>query len=519
MFTPYDFQKEAILSILHYFKSGKGKNPLVVAPTGSGKSVIISCFIEFVKKKWPEQNILIISHVKEILEQNIKAIRRQIPDGDIGLFSAGLKSRDIKSITIAGIQSIYNKSEQFQEFNIIIVDECHTIPTRNDGMYRLFLKKMKKPIIGFTATPFRLGHGYLHLGDGKLFDDIVYNIPIKKLQREGYLCKLVTRGSKEKMDTQSIRKQAGDFIIKDLALAFNREEITKRITTNLLDYKKTRSKWLIFAINIEHCEQITKQLNILGVKASFVHSRMKENREDVINDFKEGKYQALVSVAVLTTGFDVPDVDLIALMRPTASPVLHIQIIGRGLRIAEGKKDCLILDFAGNLLRNGPIDNPIVRSKGDGISGEAPLKECDQCYEIVHIAVKYCPNCNNEFLFKHNLTQNNSSQGLLTKSYWHEVNDIEYTNYIGSKGIPILKVLYICGIRRFSEYICLEHGGYATYKAKFWWERRSKEEAPNRVSTACELAYTLKKPKKILVNESGRYVVIEDHIFEGEEEK
>ena len=518
MFTPYDFQKEAILSILHYFKSGKGKNPLVVAPTGSGKSVIISCFIEFVKKKWPSQKVLIISHVKEILQQNLKAIKRQMPNEDIGLYSAGMKSREVKDITVAGIQSIYNKSDLFKNFNIIIVDECHTIPTRNDGMYRLFLKKIKKPIIGFTATPFRLGHGYLHLGEEKIFDDIVYNIPIKKLQREGYLCPLVTRGSKEKMDTKDIRKQAGDYVIKDLALAFNREEITKRIILSLLDYKKTRKKWLIFAINIEHCEQITKQLNTYGVKARFVHSRMKQNREEVIKDFKNGEYQALVSVAVLTTGFDVPDIDLIALLRPTASPVLHIQIIGRGLRTAEGKKDCLILDYAGNLLRNGPIDSPIVKSKGIGVEGEAPLKECEECYEIVHIAVKFCPNCNHEFLFRHNLTQSSKETGLLTKSYWHKVIEVEYLNYIGSKGIPILKVSYICGIRRFSEYICLEHDGYARYKARFWWSRRSEEEPPIKVARACELAYTLKKPKEILVNESGRYSVIEDQKFEGEEE-
>lgn len=521
MFKPYNFQIEAINSIFNYFhkrklKGKKGGNPLVVAPTGSGKSVIIACFCEVIVNKWPGQKILILSHNMEILSQNKKALEEQLPGKKIATFSAGLNSKDIGDITVAGIQSAYRSAVLFDSFNVVIVDECHTIPGNKNSMYRRFFSEVKRPVIGFTATPFRTGYGYLHLGENRFFDDIVYTIPIKRLQREGYLCQMVAKGSEQKMDTSKIRKKGGDYIIKELSLAFNRMEITRRISINLLQYRFSRKKWLIFAIDIEHCENIAEELNSAGIKADFVHSKMKKKRKKVINDFRKGRFQALVSVAVLTTGFDVPDVDLIGLCRPTASPVLHIQIIGRGMRTDEGKKDCLVLDFAGNLLRNGPIDMPVVKLKGRGDSGEAPLKECPKCWEIVHAAVRICSACGHKFLFQHHLSSSTKYRKVISDEHWHDVDEVKYFHYIGSKGIPMLKVSYFCGLRRFNEYVCFDHGGYATHKAKYWWSRRSKNDIPNTSIQAYEDSDSLITPEKILVDESRTYAIIKEQKFSKE---
>jgi DNA repair protein RadD len=420
----------------------------------------------------------------------------------VGIYSAGLKRRDIREVTVAGIQSIYKKQKLFRSFDIIIVDECHTIPNTKNTMYDSFFLEVTKPVIGFTATPYRLGVGYLHIGAKAFFDDIVYAIPIKKLQKEGYLCKLTSKATKKRLEANDIRKQAGDFVISELSKAFDRDRVTDDIIEELILYKDERKKWLIFTIDIEHCEHVTEKLRNKGISAAFVHSKMSGDRAKIIEDFKKDKYQALVSVAVLTTGFDVPSVDLIGLLRPTASPVLHVQIIGRGLRIAEGKENCLVLDFAGNLMRNGPIDAPVVRVKGSG-TGEAIMKECNNCWEIVHAAVRICPACGQKFQFRHKLSSNSQDSKIVTMDEWYDVTDVKYFNYVGSRDIPMLKVSYFAGLKRFSEYVCLEHPGYAAYRAAHWWKRRSDEPVPKTAEEALKITDTLREPKRILVNESG----------------
>lgn len=535
MITLRKYQEEAIAATFKYFYSGKRGNPLIVAPTGSGKSHMIGGFCKLVADRWPTQKITVISHVKEILSQDYKTIKKHMGNKAVGLYSAGLKSKTIKNITVAGIQSVYDKPELFDQTDIFIIDEAHTIPPTKGGRYHKFFSQVKKPVIGYTATPFRLGKGYLHIGENSFFDDIIYTIPIKTLQDEGYLCRLTSKGTKKRLDASDIKKQAGDYLIKELSLAFDKVTITNDIVAELLIYKILRKKWLLFAIDIEHAEHIAYQLNESGIRTACVHSKMPKGRDAIISDFKAGEYQVLVSVAVLTTGFDVPDVDLIALMRPTASPVLHIQIIGRGLRpvyapgsilttkesrliaISAGtKKDCLILDFAGNLLRNGPIDAPVIKVKGKG-GGEAIMKECVNCYEIVHAAVRICPCCNTAFKFRHKLTAAPSENKVIAMIDWHMVDEVEYFNYVGARDIPMLKVSYICGLRRFSEYICFEHSGFAKYKAQHWWKRRSQELPPETAQEAVDNSDTLSVPTRILVEEGKKFSSIQEHHFKGEE--
>lgn len=507
MYTPRKYQTEAINSIFNYFYKGNKGNPLVVAPTGSGKSIIIAEFCKQVVTRWPGQKILVVSHVKEILVQNYEKIKEQVLNKKIGLFSAGLKSKSLGDITIAGIQSIADKPELFDAYNIIIVDECHTIPPGKKGRYHTFFKSVTKPVIGFTATPYRLGAGYLHIGEDAFFDDIVYTIEIKVLQEAGHLCRVSCKGTKESMSTEGIKKQAGDFALVELSLAFDRGEITKRIITELLIYKQLRKKWLLFTIDIDHCEHVAEELNAAGISAAAVHSRMTAPREIILEQFKKGVYQALVSVAVLTTGFDEPEVDLIGLLRPTSSPVLHVQIIGRGLRPFPGKEDCLVLDFAGNLLRNGPIDNPVVKVKGKG-GGEPVMKMCPNCAELVYAAVRDCPVCKFHFIFQHHLQEKPDDNPVLSSINWYEVERVDYEYYVGQKMIPMLKVIYSCGetvFYSFSEYICVEHSGYAKYKADFWWKQRSEVPPPNTAIAAIEESDSLKRPKRIQVDESGKY--------------
>jgi len=500
------YQQEALDAIFAYFYAKKGGNPLCVAPTGSGKSIILSGFCNHVLSHWPEQKILVISHVKEILEQNYTAIAEHCPKTQISFYSAGLKEKKLSQITIAGIQSIYKKTNLFQEFDIILIDECHAIPHAGMGRYRQFLLDIDRPVIGFTATPFRTGGGYLHIGDGALFDEIVYTIQIGKLIKQRFLCPLTSKAPVQKMNSDKLKIRMGDYILKELSACFDTETLTKQIIQELLQYEQLRKKWLIFAIDIKHAEHIAQQLNECGIKTCCVHSKMKKDRAQIIQDFKTGAYQALVNVSVLTTGFDCPEIDLIALLRPTASPVLHVQTIGRGLRIAEGKEDCLVLDFAGNLMRNGPINNPVVTVATKTGAGEAIMKECPNCAELVPAAVRTCPACNHTFVFQSKLTaQAASSSVVYFQPEWHKVTEISYVSHSTRKGQKTLKVIYKCGLRTFAEHICVEHFGYPRYKAVHWWTRRKGKELPKTVNEALQKTYQLMTPYKLLIDESQKY--------------
>ena len=516
-FKPYWYQQEAIDAPLAYWEQGGKGNVLIVAPTGSGKSVIIACFCEKVIKSWPGTKILILSHVSEILKQNHDTIKKQLPEADIGLYSASLGRKTINKITVAGIQSVYSKPGLFSEFDIILIDEAHSVSFDSGSMYRKFLDRLDKPTIGLTATPFRLKGGYLHRSENSYFHEIVYDIKMRILIDEGKLCEIkVNKGTKNKLDASKIKKSAGDYIIKDLALAFDRIEITRKIVQELTEYKKTRKKWLGFGIDIKHIENITDELNRNGVSARFIHSKMKpRQRKETLRAYRAGKFQCLVSVAMLTTGFDVKDIDLVFCVRPTASLVLHIQIPGRGMRVFPGKEDCLYLDFAGNLLRNGPIDSPEIEPpNGKKKKGGPVLKECPACQELVAIAVRVCPDCGREFEFKHHLTASAAAAPVLTVAEWHEVNSVEYSVSKNRKGICYLKVFYKCGLRTFSEPVCFEHQGYARTKAHFWWKRRANNIIPpTTAQEAYKASHLIDFPSKILVEEGGKYPQIKDNIL------
>jgi len=510
---PYDYQEKAVNSIFEYFYGGGKGNPLIVAPTGSGKSVMIAETCRVINERWETQKVLILSHDSEILRQNLKAINCQLEDSlEIGLFSSELKSKTIKKFTVAGIQSIYRKPELFKEFNIIFLDEAHTVNYDKNSMYRKFFEIIKRPVIGFTATPFRMGTGYLHLGKDAFFDKIIFSIPLKTLQKRKKLCQVSSKQPSVTLDTSSISKTSkGEFISKELSLAFDRKRITSDIVDNVLQYLKknneVRKKWLVYAIDIKHAENIKECLEERGIKTLILHNKIKVDRNELFRQFIEDGFQAIVSVAMLTTGVDIPEVDLLVLMRPTNSAGLHVQIIGRGMRWSDLKKNCLVLDYAGNLERNGPIDKPIIERKRQGKGGGEPMtKICGHCAEIVAIATRICPCCGEKFLFKHHLNANASEANILASTNWHKVTEVKYRLYTNpSSRKTMMMVHYICGIRIFKQPVCFEHGGYPTVLARRWWQRRISLSVPETSSEAVQLSSQLDVPTDILVDESGKY--------------
>ena len=394
------YQKRTIQSLFDWMDRNEG-NPCVVLPTGAGKSIVIAAFIQQTLSFWPDTQILVLTHQKELVEQDARALHRLIPDIPIGIYSASLGSKDLsKPVTFASIQSIWRKSGRF--WNVILVDEAHLINSDDEGMYRTFLKNAARRVIGFTATPYRMKQGYLTDGEG-LFDGLISEVSVLDLQNMGYLAKLRSKGTFTKLDCTSLHLRGGEFVESELQEKFDtfktNEAIADEIVKSAAYYG--RHHILVFCSGVEHAKHVADIISDKGMKAMDINGSMSmAEREERLWLFTHGKIEVLTNTNLLTTGFDYPDIDMICMLRPTMSPGLYCQELGRGLRLkTEENKDCLVLDFAGNVQRHGPIAYvaPPSKKSSEGGSGVAPCKECPECLEIVHATARVCPACGYEF--------------------------------------------------------------------------------------------------------------------------
>jgi len=490
MITLRPYQKEAVQA---HFKFLIG-NPVIVLPTGSGKTIVLGEIVSNIKG-----GVLILSHVKEILTQNYESLNKML-DEPIGLYSAGLNIKHIERVTVASIHSVYKIPELFSHVKHVIVDECHLIS--NTGMYRSLLTALNVTCTGLTASPFRMLGGYIYGQPDSFFKGVCYSAEIGELQKQGFISKIQLIGAQEGLDTTGVKITGGDFNSKDMSLKYDRTAITEKIVKQLLPYKNEYKHWLLFAIDIAHAENIAEALNNIGVTAEAVHS--KSPRDKAIQDFKKGDIQALVNVNILTTGFDYPKIDFIILLRPTKSPVLHVQMVGRGLRIAPGKSHCLVKDFAGNFARLGPLEDVYVAGKKKRGKGPNPfMKECPTCLAIVHPSIKVC-ECGYKFKFKHNLS---TTAYIEDKIEWYDVTKV--SAYVHRKtGKPeSVKLTYRCGMRVFNDWVLIEHPGWAGHKARYWVQQHwvGEENRPITAKEICARFHEFKLPNKIKVNSNSKY--------------
>lgn len=402
-----DYQRKAVDDIFASF-SKEGENPCVVAGTGSGKSIMIATFLKEATTYWPDCSFLMLTHQKELIEQDVKALLSIEPSLDIGVYSASLKRKELgHHITFASIQSIFTERENTSlSFDVILVDECHLINNADEGRYQEFFSHFPGVrIVGFTATPFRMGQGRL-VEDGKIFTSYISTIGVLELQKQGYLSRLTTKATATKLDIEDVKIIANEYAKGELDAAVNRYETNKAVAEEISKKVKYYNRFhvIVFCTSVEHARNISDLLNEQGISAVSIEGSMsKKERENTLSLFTTGEVRAITNCNLLTTGFNYPAIDCVVLIRPTRSTGLYLQMVGRGIRISPetGKENCLLLDFGENVVNHGPIGNPRVnampRKKGEGLS---PVKVCPQCLEVMERSALFCPSCGYVFPVK-----------------------------------------------------------------------------------------------------------------------
>ncbi len=527
--VPYPYQSDAI-DALHEHVCTKGTNPCVVIPTGGGKSPMIAWTIKRWRDTTPHVRIVVVAHRKELIEQNAAEAVGIMPDADIGIYSAALNRRDFDAnILFASIDSVHKRGGEFAPFDVIMVDECHRIPPGGEGKYRKFITECRRfspklIVVGWTATPFRMNCGAICHKD-HILNEVCYEARLSDLIDDGYLCGLRSKVGKSSPDLKGVRRnRGGDYIVKSLSGAANREEIVNAAVKEAVYHMnhEGRKSAVFFCVDVEHCNSVSRALMRNGVFAPVVTGKTgSKTRERAANDFRSGKLRAICNVNVYTEGFNAKRVDCIVLLRPTLSAGLYSQMVGRGLRVHESKSDCLVLDFGGCIEEHGPID-----CLGDD---RVQMAVCNACRESFSRATRVCPNCgwripraimermeasDNERRLH---AQRAAELEILSKCpNIHKVDDV-YVSRCRRAGSPdSVLVQYRCGLSMYREWICLDHDGLHGNKAKSWWMRRfqpydasnSRFSIPS-VDKALEdmfltrdlLAWT----KTISVKKNGRY--------------
>jgi DNA repair protein RadD len=527
------YQREAIDGLYRWFMEQQG-DPLLVLPTAAGKSVIQAIFVKEAIERYPSTRVLMVSHVKELLEQNTQKLLSVWPMAPVGIYSAGLGRRDVgHQITVGGIQSIHTRSLEMGIFDLIMVDECHLIPPSGDGMYRRFLDAQRKinpavKVIGMTATHYRMKTGLLHEGEHAIFDGIAYEVTVRRLIDEGYLSDLISKNGLVKADLSGVGTRGGEFIHGQLAKAMDKEGLTKAAIDECMTLCHDRKSWLLFCTGVEHAHNVAKEVRSRGVTcATITGDTPTEERAYLLAQFKAGHLRALTNCDVLTTGFDAPNIDAVIMLRPTKSTGLYVQIVGRGMRLFPGKKNCLVLDFSGNIERHGPIDriNPKNKKKsGEPGEGEAPVKTCPKCQTVVMISVMQCPDCGHVWEAKPVHEASATFADILSRRFKPDVRTLKVDKVIyrlhTKAGKPdSVKVDYLCGMQVMTEWVCFSHNGFARSKAAKWFQDRcpagfaTLPGSTKQFFDWIEGGMVLNLPTEITVNMGGEFKEITSQKF------
>ncbi|MCP4477819.1 MAG: DEAD/DEAH box helicase [Planctomycetaceae bacterium] len=400
-----DYQEKAIAAILKFWERVVGQNPALVLPTGAGKTIVFSFLIKRLFEKKPGARVLVMAHRKELISQAEEKLLSVWPDAPVGVYSAGLGRRELKPVTVASRDTLKNaiKKHDFS-FDYVIIDECHNISPDDESGYQQILKELKNrnrslKVLGVTATPYRATSGTI-VGPDQILNHIAFEVKIKELIDRGFLVRIkAPEIRKGEIDTSKVKIVGSDFKRSELD---GQATKTNKVKTAIAEWKRHRkiegfNLTVFFAVSVAHAELISEELTRQGFYCPVIHANTPDyQRAEILLEAKHLRIDTIVNVGVLTEGTDIPPIDCIALLRPTRSLGLYLQIVGRGLRLSPetNKKYCTLLDFGGNMKRFGPIDQaqPAPKNRKD-----CRTQICDNCKSTIGMYVRKCPECDFEF--------------------------------------------------------------------------------------------------------------------------
>ncbi len=528
---------------------------LLQSATGSGKTVIIVRMIQRYFNDHLDRRFLIVMHKAELVRQFVSAFREftNIPTSDIGICCSSISTKhDIKPrIVIASVQTMINQVADYQGADMVIIDETHRVSHDESSQYQQLLEVLRvkyqnHKVIGVTATAYRLGHGMIYgdkcrPGRKNFFPELTHRVTYKELKEQKHLMPLKGFVAAHADIEDDLKKLSvsGDYNIGEAGTMMAKHVYTA--VTAYEEYGLDHNHVCVFACTIEHAEALTNVFNEAGYDAVVIHSKLtKIERHANLTLWQSGKVKIAVSINILVEGFDFPALSCLLFCRPTKSPTIFVQAIGRILRNAPGKEEALLIDLTNNVNEFGlDLDNPrfIIPKYVEG-EGEAPVKVCDgempdgdYCGELLHASVRICPQCGKEF-------SQESVEELMpelkkvefNKPYepeppiWYNVCGIKADEHTSKKnGKKLLKVILTLDTlysKPFvSEYICLpgDYEGKALDFGKEKWESFTAEPYPVDLADGLWLAGDFVKPEKALceLQENGYFKLLDLDFGEG----
>jgi DNA repair protein RadD len=329
-----DYQSRAVTDLFAWWTKHQEDHdiPLLVLPTAAGKSVICAEIVRQMFDQWPlfHPRTVVLVPSKELAEQNAAKLRALLPHTiSVGFVSASLGTKKYNAdVIVATIGSIHKASHLLGNIKAVVIDEAHLVSQKagDAGMYRTFLSKLGElcefRTVGMTATPFRGNGVWLTDGDEPLFTGIASRVSMRELLDAKFIAPLIPPDCIEtRIDASHVGIANGDYKVGELSREV--EKYLSKVAREATKIASERKKWIAFTPSVKNAESLSDKLNALGIVSAVVCGETpKQEREDLIRQFKSHQIHCLVTVLALSVGFDVPDVDCIIWCRPTKSPVL-----------------------------------------------------------------------------------------------------------------------------------------------------------------------------------------------------
>ncbi|MDR1086168.1 MAG: DEAD/DEAH box helicase [Deltaproteobacteria bacterium] len=512
------YQSEALAEIKAVLKARK--RFLLQAATGAGKTHILAHLIKDWMGRYSRMRAVMLAHRQELVEQAYRKFYEVWPEGlrNMGKACAGLGKVSTSARVIIGTPQTLVRRNIFDAVHLVIVDEAHHLQNKaKDSQYHEVIRSLRNKypdlmLLGVTATPYRFNQGPIYGGPHDWFPELNHEISMTELIELGYLAPIrikVNTADGLASDLSKIGRSHGDYKISPLSAAMCKEVYIESAVQAWQEYGEGRRRVCVFAVSIEHAELLTDALTAAGLKAKAVHSKMeKKERESSLLEFAKGEIDFIVSVGILTEGWDCPEINLILMARPTLSPGLYVQMVGRGTRTAEGKANLLILDLVGNYLVHGDPKDPRIRpAKG--------VRTCPACREVVpDPQARVCPACGYEWpepqargedkpLADSGLDKLVEVRKDMGTARILDFRGYRHTSRAGNVMLRLDLTIQEEGARRpsrLSHYLDIEGLGsdYGYRKARKWWRRHSERDViPDTVNEALSLMDDLVLPEQI----------------------